>query len=239
MENINDMKISGSGSITSGVYNDIKISGSGSILGDVTCNDVKISGSASSKGSIKANSLKVSGSSDFAKDVEVNEFLQISGSAKFEGNIKGGNINISGSCKVNGNISGESIAVSGSISVGGNCEGTEVIVGGGANIKGLLSADRIKVNSPSGYIKEIGGSDIRITNTYNSILFGFIKFNGKRELVSELIEGDFIELENVRCDLVRGHDVKIGENCIIKMVEYTGTLEIDKKSKVDNFVSVK
>ena len=60
MENKSDMKISGSGSISSGVYNDIKISGS-----------------ASCKGEIKANNLKVSGSSSFYKDVEVKEFLKI------------------------------------------------------------------------------------------------------------------------------------------------------------------
>ena len=53
MENKSDMKISGSGSISSGVYNDIKISGSGGILGDVDCNDIKISGSASCKGRLK------------------------------------------------------------------------------------------------------------------------------------------------------------------------------------------
>ena len=77
MENKSDMKISGSGSISSGVYNDIKISGSGGILGDVDCNDIKISGSASCKGEIKVNNLKVSGSSSFYKDVEVKEFLKI------------------------------------------------------------------------------------------------------------------------------------------------------------------
>ena len=77
MENKSDMKISGSGSISSGVYNDIKISGSGGILGDVDCNDIKISGSASCKGEIKVNNLKISGSSSFYKDVEVKEFLKI------------------------------------------------------------------------------------------------------------------------------------------------------------------
>ena len=35
------------------------------------------------------------------------------------------------------------------------------------------------------------------------------------------------------------NNIKIGENCRIKMVEYTGSIEIDKKSKVEEFVSIK
>ena len=167
------------------------------------------------------------------------EFLKISGSAKFQGNHKGNDVVISGSSKIAGNVIGESIRVSGSVSVEGNCEGTEVTISGSANIKGLLSGDKIYLNGPSGYIKEIGGSEITIKDRNNVILFGIIRFNSGKGLNCELIEGDTIELENVKCDLVRGHNIKIGENCRIKMVEYTGSIEIDKKSKVEEFVSIK
>ena len=167
------------------------------------------------------------------------EFLKISGSAKFQGNLKGNDVVISGSSKIAGNAIGESIRVSGSVSVEGNCEGTEVTISGSANIKGLLSGDKIYLNGPSGYIKEIGGSEITIKDRNNVILFGIIRFNSGKGLNCELIEGDTIELENVKCDLVRGHNIKIGENCRIKMVEYTGSIEIDKKSKVEEFVSIK
>ena len=44
-ENLNDVKILGSGSISQGEYNNVKVAGSGQILGNIKANDIKVSGS--------------------------------------------------------------------------------------------------------------------------------------------------------------------------------------------------
>ena len=60
---MNDIRISGSGTVGSGEYNEVKISGSGRICGDVKCERFAVSGSAHSAGVIECSGeLSVSGS---------------------------------------------------------------------------------------------------------------------------------------------------------------------------------
>ena len=107
-----------------------------------------------------------------------------------------------------------------------------------------------KIKMPSyDYIKSLSTVDPDYEDCYKDyswVLFetvgttGMLTYNKDDEKTLYFyIEGDTIELENVKCDSVRGHNIKIGENCRIKMVEYTGSIEIDKKSKVEEFVSIK
>ncbi|MGL5712059.1 MAG: hypothetical protein ACRCX2_03500 [Paraclostridium sp.] len=47
------------------------------------------------------------------------------------------------------------------------------------------------------------------------------------------LEGDNITLENCEARVVRGKNIEIGKNCNIKNVEYSGSIKIDPKSKVE------
>lgn len=48
----------------------------------------------------------------------------------------------------------------------------------------------------------------------------------------ETIEGEDIDLESTKAELVRGRNVVIGAGCEIERVEYSGTLTVDKAAKV-------
>ncbi len=52
-------------------------------------------------------------------------------------------------------------------------------------------------------------------------------------LTAELIEGDVIELTNTKAKTVRGNKVKIGPNCQIETVEYSGDYTCDPSASVE------
>lgn len=54
----------------------------------------------------------------------------------------------------------------------------------------------------------------------------------------ETIEGDEIDLEGTKAELVRGKTVVIGAGCEIERVEYSGALTVDKAAKVGEQVKV-
>jgi cytoskeletal protein CcmA (bactofilin family) len=64
-----DIRISGAGTVATGVYNNVTISGAGTLTGDIECVRLKVSRSADGQGSLKADSMSVSGSFHFRGDV--------------------------------------------------------------------------------------------------------------------------------------------------------------------------
>ena len=52
-------------------------------------------------------------------------------------------------------------------------------------------------------------------------------------LKAELIEGEEIDLQATRAELVRGRNVVIGPGCEIERVEYSGSLMVDPSAKVE------
>jgi hypothetical protein len=54
----------------------------------------------------------------------------------------------------------------------------------------------------------------------------------------ETIEGEEIDIEGTKADLVRGRNVVIGSGCEIERVEYSGTLTVDKTAKVEEQVKI-
>lgn len=258
MSELYDMKITGSGSISGGEYKDVKIAGSGDILGDIKCEVVAISGEGNCKGKISSKEIKVSGSFTCLNDVEVEECikisgvgrfngtvkskeLRISGDGHFNGDIKGETIKISGDSNVKGNVSFSNMKISGGVEIQGDCEGNEFIGRGAGTIGGLLSADKIDLKVADTWkIKEIGGEEIKVTKeNIKKFLFLTFVFRNKGKLVCDSIEGDNINLEYTECNIVRGHNIIIGEGCSIKKIEYSGNLTIDEKSTVGEKVWMK
>lgn len=258
MDESNNMKIAGSGTIPTGEYNEIKISGSGSITGDVKANIIKISGSGESRCNIISNEMRVSGSFDTRSNMNINELLKINGSLDCKGNIKANDIKINGSLgcssnisannmKVNGgsyvkgDVSFDTLEIRGIIDVEGNCEGREFLGYGGAKVKGLLSADKITIiTNRDSFIKEIGGEDIVIKKREDKKL-SFIFFNpfSRGRVETDCIEGDNIFVENTICKILRGNNITVGEGCRIGRIEYLGELTVDEKSEVGERVCMK
>ncbi len=255
---LHDLKINGSGTSGGGQFNTVKISGSGKIMGDVDCNELKISGSGTISGNINSGLIKTSGSSRITGNMKA-ETIIISGSSRVDGSIKVASMEISGStkisedlickdfkvsgsCKVEGKLQGGKVKSSGSLKVDKDCEVEAFTSRGSVNINGLLSADMVDIQvDHTSSIKEIGGETISIKHEQSvNLLKQVVNFFLQRDdyLQSELIEGDEIFLENTKAKLVRGKNVVIGENCEITTVEYSGTLDVRKNSKVGESVKI-
>jgi cytoskeletal protein CcmA (bactofilin family) len=249
---LHDLKISGSGSSGGGRFNSVKISGSGTIQGDIDCKDLKISGSGKINGKIITEEFKTSGSSRISGGIKAKE-ISISGSTRIEGTVSAAEMTVSGSSKISedltcknfkssgstkidGKLQGGTIKSSGSLKIEKDCEVESFISRGSVRINGLLSADKVDIEvSHESFIREIGGEIIEVKNDLSAkLLKQVVKFFIQRSdcLRSDLIEGDEVYLENTKAKLVRGKNVKIGENCEIETVEYSGTFDIKDGSTV-------
>ena len=236
-------------------------------MGDIECSDVVIMGDAEFNGAIKSRDVKVMGDSTFQSNInarelniygdttlrgrgilgvlkvrgdfksysqlEIKDKSIIMGNCEIKEDLKVKYIKIMGSINLDKNIYFDIINVLGEIKIIGNCEGNYFYSKGIAKIKGLLSAEKIEiVPKEISEIEEIGGSEMIIRKSRGiSILKG--------KVISKLIEGDNIILENTNCNIVRGHDINILSGCTIDKIEYTGELTIDKNSKVGEKICLK
>ncbi len=186
----------------------------------ILCNILNIDGYYKGLDFTAANNTFVNGGSKFKKFKT--EIIEVDGLVKVEESLFFNKAGINGVCKV-----------------GNNCEGTEFIADGVINIGGMLTADNIDITLRNKCIvKEIGGEKISIkTGKYRSRkIFGF-SFSSKPMLVSEIIEGDEIFLENTHCKVVRGDKVVIGKGCTIDKVEYRTSIHINENSSVNHSIS--
>lgn len=129
---------------------------------------------------------------------------------------------------------GEHIFLEGAMKIGGDCEVETARLNGAVTIGGQLNADRIAINlHGKSSIKEIGGEMITVKRE-NHVILHLDKWIKplSRELNTELIEGDVLELEYTKANVVRGNTVIIGPGCEIGVVEYNKELRVSKEAAV-------
>ena len=99
-------------------------------------------------------------------------------------------------------------------------------------------------NSNHPKIASIGGTDIQVkhrpggggnSSGFHIRIFGIEIGSGVADdtpgwLETDTIEGDVIDLAYTRANRVSGRVVKIGPGCVIGMVEYTESAEIDREN---------
>lgn len=226
MNNLNSIKVIGNGVITNGEYEKVSILGEATALEQFKCNYLKIVGNCTLRDKIISNKVKILGELICENEVTIDSQLDILGKLEALEDCKVNEIKVLGEARFESNMFFEKIEVLGEMKVLKDCEGNSFNSRGKLEIDGLLSAENIVIN-PNGIstLNEIGGSKIIIKKKG---LFSF----GESIVISNVIEGDYIELENTQCKIVRGHDITILGNCRIDKIEYTGTLTIDKSSIV-------
>lgn len=249
----NDIKISGAGSISGGIYNEVKISGAGNVNGDVDCvylkssgssdikgnviaKEIKISGTSKVSGNITTEAIKVSGSADITGNLEAAE-IQVSGGSKIGGDIKAKYIKVSGGTEICGNLHSDEVRISGSADIKKDCECETFTASGGFTIEGLLNAGKIDITLYGRCkAKEVGGENINISLFSNSepMISKIFRsmFLTRSEFITDAIEGDDIFLEATTAKIVRGKNITIGEGCCIDKVEYSGELKVVNGGKV-------
>lgn len=246
------IKIAGDGFISPGDYENIKIMGNAKSNGDVKCEDVKINGDAKFSGDLEFRKFKVNGDSDIkgnlkAGNLKVNGNLYVNGSCeidelivngdcKVDCNIKCNNVTIRGDLKLRKNLYAKEIKIYGDSKIEGNIECEAITIQGAINCNGLLNAENVYIY-PRGiaYCKEIGATNIEIVKPKDISFFKFkISWDARGSFKGDLIEGDFIKLENVVVKDVRGKDISLISNCEIDSIEYTESLDVSKDSTVGN-----
>lgn len=222
-----DIKITGSGRTSGGVYNNVTISGSGDIAGDVECVNFTINGSGHVSGLLKAKRATISGSARIDGGVQCEDEFKISGTSRVGSDVKCASLHVSGDSHLFGNLTAEQIHIMGSSKISGDCNAEQFNAEGGFEIGGLLNAGVIELHlHPWGSrAKEIGGEKITVTHSIYGWISKFFNPHGRFLLETGTIEGDEISLEGTKAEVVRGANVKIGADCEIGLVEYTGTFE--------------
>lgn len=234
MNDLNSIKVIGNGAITGGEYNKVSIVGEAIAIDKFKCNYLKIIGNCTLKDEIISDKIKILGELLCENEVTTNGELEVLGQLRAFNDYKGNKIKVLGEANFEKNLSFEEINVLGELKVSNDCEGNSFTSRGLLKIDGLLSAENISINPHHAIstINEIGGSKIIIKKK------GLFLFK-ESLIICNVIEGDYIELENTQCKIVRGHDVKILGDCKIDKVEYTGTLTIDKNSIVGEEICLK
>lgn len=242
MNDIMDMKISGSSAMPGGEYRTVSISGSGKVQGSLRCESLRCSGSARVQGDVDcAGEIRCSGSSRVTGDIACQE-LGCSGSTRCEGSLRAnGRVHSSGALKLDGSLEGGEVDVSGGLEAGeircgllhcsggarvsGGVEAESAHLTGSAVIQGLLNAETVEISASRGIrIGSIGGSSIRIYKPTQVSLLGLFHSSVSCAQVGD-IEGDDVDLEYTQADVVRGRRVRIGEGCSIGRVEYSESLD--------------
>lgn len=223
---------------------------------EVIRNPLKIIGETKSAGGFYQN-VNITGECQFNSDVDCLK-LSLTGELQIAGSLRVQEIKITGECSVNGSFDGLSlrgrgemktaaelradrIKFTGNLDVKGNCEAEEMLLSGTANVDGLLSADRLEISlfAPC-FAKEVGGGSIRIKRSKAGAFLNLMKFKDGKSAIfhTGLIEGDSIELQHTRADIVRGGSVIIGSDCEIGTVEYRDTLKIHKNAVVKHQIKL-
>ena len=246
-----DMKISGSGSIVAGTYGNISVSGSGTATGPIDCEKFSVSGSSKINGPLNCTEFHASGSFRAEGDIicrkgfrcsgtgrsdgliRAEENAEISGSLK-AGTIAGGRFAIFGSADI-GNISVRDLEVAGSLKTNGDVEAEHASFAGGMHIQGLLNAEELEIFLAPGIGRSTVGAigcghmKAQYSGATGALASLFSRFGakGKGCLDVKEIEGDIIELEGTHAGTVRGWDVVIGPGCVIDRIEYSHDLSCD------------
>jgi len=228
-----DFSISGSGRCSGGKYEKISISGSGHIDGDVTCNSLGISGSGHIDGNVEcAGPVRVSGSARMSGDMRAKSF-STSGSAHIDGSLDCETGGVSGSAHISGSIRAGEFTTHGSLGAR-TVEAEHFTARGGFSITELLSADEIDVviggNCRAG---EVGGKNIKVRRGEMNSILGWLFGAGRRGgFECTAIEGDRVDIEYVKADVVRGDVVTVGPGCKIGRVEYKTSCTADFDSDI-------
>jgi cytoskeletal protein CcmA (bactofilin family) len=226
-----DLVINGFGASNGGQFRVVTINGRGTVNSDLECNELECNGSGTINGNVTSEKTKVSGHAKFKGNLESHK-LTIDGTAKIDKNLSAEKLSVSGKATVGGRVKCEEIKIHGTFSVYEDCEAEIFKADSMFTIGGLLNADQIDIRMfGECKAKEIGGQTITVKYK-GSVIGNLLKPLYKPQLETDLIEGDLIELENTLAKIVRGNKVRIGPNCQIGLVEYTGELSMDKKAVV-------
>ncbi|MBT2687734.1 polymer-forming cytoskeletal protein [Bacillus sp. ISL-47] len=221
---LGNLVINGIGSSNGGLFEKVELNGKGRVNGDTECAKLYCNGTGTIHGNVKTVKAKISGAAKINGAVKAEELI-INGSASISEAVSSKVVEVSGKSFIGGSVKCDDMIVNGKVSIEGDCEAENFRAEGAFSVAGLLNAEIIDIKLfGDSRAKEIGGRNIKVVQHKES-LFKLIKSIFPLKLEAEVIEGDEIELEGTVAAVVRGRNVKIGKNCEIGLVEYSGEYE--------------
>jgi cytoskeletal protein CcmA (bactofilin family) len=169
--------------------------------------------------------------------------VKVSGVLKAEAGMKAESFEVNGVLKSEGDVQAERFRAEGPVTIDGelNAETVELQLSGESMIETIVGGSvRVKAGQENGGAQRSG---FRIHLDLSIPFFGARKLNydggGNRpHLAATLIEADEIDLESTDCETVRGVNVRIGPECVIDRVEYSGSLVTDPNCSVGEKVKI-
>ncbi|MCS0671789.1 polymer-forming cytoskeletal protein [Cytobacillus firmus] len=229
MKTLGNLIINGVGSSNGGTYQKVELNGKGTVNSDIECERFHCNGTGTVHGNIKTEKGKISGAAKIHGAVKA-ESLVINGSAVISEAVGCQKLEIAGRSSIGGSVKCDVIAVNGKATIEGDCEAEVFRAEGTFSLDGLLNAETIDIKL-FGDSKAKGGRKIKVTQ-HRETLLKLIKSIFPLKLEAVLIEGDDIELEGTAALVVRGKNVKIGKNCEIGLVEYSGDYDCSPEAEV-------
>lgn len=234
---MNELLITGKGTIAGGEYSDIIVNGIADTSGNIKCNDLKASGTFSTKSNIDAQSeIKTMGFAKIIGDIKA-KALHTMGKFSSEGSIVADNITVSGLFSSKKKIKATKVEVTGTLTSHSDIEAETFNATGTVNCNGLINAEtfNLKMETKNMRIDSIGGGLITVYPGYTDNALNKIGVLNKilkvinspcKLIIKESIEGDIVNIESTEAPLVCGRIVIIGEGSKIKTVQYSEKLEI-------------
>ncbi|RCX19046.1 hypothetical protein DFP94_10562 [Fontibacillus phaseoli] len=228
-----NLRINGLGKAAGGTYGKINTDGIATLNGDIVCNSLTSNGTLKLKGSIQAGRIRMNGNGSAEGSIS-GELLRVDGMLKTAADLRVEQVDIHGMLTLAGNASGEGLELDGGLKLGGNAEFETFKVHGGFQIGGMLNAGTVDIFMAAAcQAREIGGEVIRVSKkpgTRN--LLALFSSSLAVGLTADVIEGDNIELEETKAEIVRGNSVRIGPGCEIGRVEYKDRFEAHPKAAI-------
>ncbi|SDM46227.1 Polymer-forming protein [Fictibacillus solisalsi] len=233
-----NLMINGYGSSNGGHFDQVKLNGRGIVNGNLECVMFECNGSGAVHGDLKVDNGKISGSGKVKGKVEGNNFTIEGHGSVSEGVSLVNKMNISGSGKIGGSLRANEVKIKGKATIATNCETESFRSDGQFAIGGLLSADHIDVRLyGESNAAEMGGQTIKVKGKRRGF-FQLFKPFFQTKLTVNVIEGDELELESTKAEVVRGKNVIIGPECEIDLVEYKESFRRVEGAKVREFKKI-
>lgn len=238
---LSNLIVHGQSTAAGGTYQKVKINGEATVSGDIKCDEFICNGKARVRGSIKAKMIRVNGEVTFEGSVD-SETLKVYGKLKIDHEANWKTATVYGQVTVNESIAVDAFTLRGDLSVAGDCEAELFHVKGAFRIDGLLNVGEAEIE-PFGDCKaaEIGGEKIIVRKPNRSFVFMKLwKFftPNDAEVITEMMEGDDLELQCANIKVVRANRVNLGQATKIDRVEYRDHLEKHDNAFVKETIQV-
>lgn len=238
-QKIKNLRINGMGQAAGGTYGKIGTDGIATLNGDTVCTTLTSNGTLKVKGSLQGEQLRANGKFNVEGSL-AGEQLRVDGGMKIKGDLRAEHVDIHGMLTVGGSAFGETLETDGGLKLGGNAEFETFKVHGGFQVGGMLNAGNLDIFMAAVCrAKEIGGERIQVRKKLSTRnLLALFSPSLAVRLTADVIEGDDIDLEETKAEVVRGNSVRIGPGCEIGRVEYKDHYAVDPKATVGSSIQV-